>query len=142
MALTPISLCPISLCPYVPKSLCPFVSMFFCLYAHMSLNVPMFLYVSEVLIFVYPYVTMSVCLHFTMTLCPFVPMSICPYDLSHVDKSKHMYWLHSGKFGEAMSYQIQMPLIFLILFSDIGQCFRTTQTKSLENQKSGHVSII
>ena len=41
------------------------------------------------------------------------------------------------KIGEAMYYQTQMPIIFVILFSDIGQCFRLTQ--SLENQKSGHV---
>ena len=39
-----------------------------------------------------------------------------------------------------MFYQTQMPSIFLILFSDIGQCLRPAQTKSLENQKSGHVS--
>ena len=35
-----------------------------------------------------------------------------------------------------------MSLIFVILFSDIGQCFRPAQAKNLENQKSGHVSLI
>ena len=44
-------------------------------------------------------------------------------------------------FGEDMCYQTQMPSIFVILFSDIGQCFRIAQTKSLENQKSGYVRI-
>ena len=34
------------------------------------------------------------------------------------------------------------PLIFLILFSNIGQFFRPAQTKSLENEKPGHVRII
>ena len=31
---------------------------------------------------------------------------------------------------------------FLKFFSDIGQCFCPSQTKSLKNQKSGHVRII
>ena len=41
-----------------------------------------------------------------------------------------------------MSYQTQMPFIFVIFFSDIGQCFCPAQTKSLKNHKSGHVRII
>ena len=38
-----------------------------------------------------------------------------------------------------MCYQTQMPLINVILFSDIGHCFQPAQTKSFENQKSGHL---
>ena len=45
-------------------------------------------------------------------------------------------------FGENMCYQIQIPFIFVIFFSDIGQCFWPTQTKSLVYQKSGYVMII
>ena len=35
-----------------------------------------------------------------------------------------------------MCYQTQMPFIFVILFSDIGQYFQSAQTNSPENQKS------
>ena len=35
-----------------------------------------------------------------------------------------------------------MPFIFMKFLSDIGQCFRTAKTKSLKDQKSGHVWII
>ena len=41
-----------------------------------------------------------------------------------------------------MCQQTQMPFIFAIFFSDIGHCFRTAQTKSLENQKSSKIRII
>ena len=44
----------------------------------------------------------------------------------------------------AMCYtnnQTQMSFIFVVLFSNIGQCFRPAQKKSLENQKSNHVRI-
>ena len=40
-----------------------------------------------------------------------------------------------------MCYQIQMSLIFEIFFSDIGHCFRPAQTKCLENQKFGYLSV-
>ena len=40
-----------------------------------------------------------------------------------------------------MSYQTQILLIFVVLFSDLGQCFQPNQLKSLENQKFGHVWI-
>ena len=46
----------------------------------------------------------------------------------------HILWM----FGEPMFYQTQMPLICLILFSDIGQCFRPAQKKS----KTKNVRII
>ena len=36
------------------------------------------------------------------------------------------------KFGEAMFYQTQISLIFVILFLEIGQCFRSAQTKSVD----------
>ena len=48
----------------------------------------------------------------------------------------------SMKVGESIFYQTQMSLSFLILFSDIGQCFHPAQTKSFENQKSTNVGII
>ena len=38
-----------------------------------------------------------------------------------------------------MFYQTQMPFIFVIFYSDIGQCFRPAQTNSLKNQKVGLV---
>ena len=41
-----------------------------------------------------------------------------------------------------MFYQTQMSLIFLVLFSDMGQCLRPAQTKSLKKSKIGHVRII
>ena len=41
-----------------------------------------------------------------------------------------------SKFDELMFNQTQMPFIFVILFSDIGQCFRPAQIKGLENQNS------
>ena len=40
-----------------------------------------------------------------------------------------------------MCYQTQMLLIFLILFSDIGQCFCPAQTKSLENQNPATLGL-
>ena len=39
------------------------------------------------------------------------------------------------KFGEDMYYQTQIPLTFVIHFSDIGQCFLSAQKNDLENQK-------
>ena len=41
-------------------------------------------------------------------------------------------------FGEDMCYQTQMPLIFVLYFSDIGYVVLPTgQKNGLENQKSG-----
>ena len=51
---------------------------------------------------------------------------------------RYILWM----FGEAMCYQTQMPLKFLMYFSDIGQCFCSGQKKSLKNQKSDHVRMI
>ena len=59
--------------------------------------------------------------------------------------SKSAYWLgtYSVKVCENICYQTQILFIFVIFFSEIGQCFRPAQTKmTIENQKAGHVGII
>ena len=40
-----------------------------------------------------------------------------------------------------MYYQTQVPLIFVILFSEIGQCFHPATKKSIGNQKFDNVRI-
>ena len=43
--------------------------------------------------------------------------------------------------GENMSYQKEMPFIFVIFFGT-GQCFHLATKSSVGNQKSGHIKII
>ena len=45
---------------------------------------------------------------------------------------KSILWM----FGEAMFYQTQMPIVFLILFFDIGQCFCPAQKRVSKIKKS------
>ena len=54
----------------------------------------------------------------------------------YVNISKCVYWLdtHSVK---VWCYQTQMPLIFVIYFSDIRQCSQPARKNGLVNQKSG-----
>ena len=69
------------------------------------------------------------------------PSIICSY-IWYINASKCAYINESdilGKFDEDMCYQTQILSIYVIFFSDIGQCFRSAQTKSLENQKTGFV---
>ena len=71
------------------------------------------------------------------------PSITCSY-IWDINISKYVYWLdtHSMKVWWRYVLPNTNAVHYWDIFSDIGQSFRTAQTKILENQKSGLVRII
>ena len=79
-----------------------------------------------------PSITYSYIWHIDTAKCEFflIRHTFCERSV----KLQRLYNVYTVSIGEAMCYQMQMPLIFVIFF-------QTTQTKSLKNQKSPEPKI-